>query len=227
MDEYNNQYAQNGMHQNTEHNSADDVVDEIAEALDNGKRDNAMVLSDELWSKGGQLSPDYEQFYIECLLDMGKTEYADILLAPVLQNLSAYARDYCDVLIKYGVLSGKMNMVASLGEYPGVRELMGPFYDWFNKHKQDYTLRNYEYIIKVSLDAVRKNLCAFDILFLDNNIVEFIFYSTLSDEENESIASTIDNRISNYYAEREMSIPEDWLLIFDNIANRVSPGSGN
>jgi len=200
--------------------TADSQVNAIATALDAGDRAQAAELSNALWSSGGTLSPDYQNFYIECLLDMGEIEQATSLLQPIMRNLSTYVGEYWPVLLKYAFLSANLSLAVSIGEYPDVHQQMEPIFNWLQTHQQDYTLRHFNYILHMAMEAMRGKLCAFDLLVLDDGKIECVFYSTDNDEQNRQTAADIIEKSTEYLNNLEITLPEDWILAFDNIANR-------
>lgn len=200
--------------------SADDQVDAIAAALDVGDRAKAVELNNILWSSGGTLSQDYKNFYIECLLDMGEIEQAASLLKPIMNNLTIYVGDYWPVLLKYAFLSANLSLAVSIGEYPDIHQQMEPIFNWLQTHQQDYTLRHFNYILHMATEAMRGKLCAFDLLVLDDGKIECVFYSTDDDEQNRQTAADIIEKSTEYLNNLEITLPEDWILAFDNVANR-------
>lgn len=198
----------------------DQIVDDIAAALDNGNRLDADTLSSSLWSKGGELSSESKNLYIECLLDMGEIERAALLLKPILQEIDNYINEYWQVLLKYGFLSGDLALALSLGEYPDIYPQMEAIFEWLKYHQQNDDLEYFDYMLRQATDATRGKLCAFDLLVLEDGTVECVFYSTDNDEQNRQTAAEINEKATDYLDNLEMALPEDWILAFDNIANR-------
>jgi len=198
----------------------DNQVNEIAAALDAGNRTQARLLSDNLWRQGGQLSPDSQQFYIECLLDMGEVEQARLLLEPIKRDINTYINEYWPILLKFGFLSCNLSSVVELGEYPAIYTKMQPVFDWLKDKQQNYGLNHFEYILRLAMEATRGKLCAFDILVLEGNIIECVFYSTDDNTVNQKIAATMLGRINEYFANTQIALPQDWLVVIENIADR-------
>lgn len=222
MDGFNNNQV-NFAHQNdnisSQDNSAEDVIQTIADALSSGELDKAKNISNDLWSKGGELSSKDMAFYTSCLLDMGEIERVGILLKPILQEMSAYIDDYWDIILKYGFLSNKLSLAFSVIEYPQIYDQMKELADWLKQHEQDLSFHNYEHILEIAFNNIRNNLCAFDMVVLENNVVACLFYSSLNEDENQKIAQNVSEDIEKYFEKSKEAIPQDFYISFDNISN--------
>jgi hypothetical protein len=72
----------------------------------------------------------------------------------------------------------------------------------------------------MATEAVRGKMCAFDLLALDDGKIECVFYSTDDDEQNRQTAADIIEQATEYLDNLGIALPEDWILAFDNVANR-------
>lgn len=189
----------------------DDIEAMIAQ-LDQGNREEAIRMNEDFWQKGYELSTEAEINYIDCLLDMGELESAEQMLQAKIQDLSIYGMDYYEVIIKYSFLSGNLNLLNDLSEYEEIYENEPQLFDWIRERYQNYSLRDYGFMLKSIFKQVRGVLCMVEIGVTETGEVAVLYYTNLSYEDNSAMINTVNENIGKFFAEREKEVPTDIVM---------------
>ena len=76
-----------------------------------GRQERAKSIAYKVWEIGGEANENIEKMYIDDLLNIGLSEMAGAALAPYIANLEASLFSYEQILLKYAVFSGNMNLL--------------------------------------------------------------------------------------------------------------------
>lgn len=194
-----------------------DDIEAIIAQLDQGNRDAALRINAEFWQNGYELSLEDELDYIDCLLDMGELESAEQMLQTKMQNLGDYGADYYEVLLKYGFLSGNLNILNDLSEYEEVYEKEPLLFDWIRERYQNYSLRDYAFMLQKVFAGVRNLLCMTEVGITENGEATVIYYTNRDAENNNAVIASLNEQVVPYFTEKEKGIPDDLIIDIESI----------
>lgn len=184
-----------------------------------GKRQKALGLCEQIWDIGGDLSPFLELVYADCLLNLGEIEKAEILLAEKFDNLGDNLNQFYMVLVKYALLSGKLNLLQQIAEYPNIYEQESELFKFADNHAANFSLRDYRIILKMIFNGLADKLCAVEYMMYPDEGIEIIFYTSVEKEPLALLQDEILNRIDTYFQDKKQPDIDDLFFQFVSIKN--------
>ena len=182
-----------------------------------GNRATAVGLGEKIWNIGGELSPFFELLYSDCLLNLGQTEKAGILLNDRINNLGENLTNFYMVLVKYALLSGKLTLLQQIGEYPGIYGNEPELFRFANNHAPNLSLKDYRAVIRIVLENMKDKLCAWEYNMYSGNGIELVLYTADDIEHNEALQDQIFDKLDGYFLSMQQPEIEDLFFKIENI----------
>ena len=182
-----------------------------------GNRSTALGLSDKIWSIGGELSPFFELIYSDNLLNLGEVEKAGIILASRLENIGDNLQHFYMVMVKYALLSGKLALLKQIGSYPGIYSKEEALFDFADNHALDMSVKDYRAVIRVILDNLKDNLCAFEYTMHPGDGIELLFYTSADIPQNAALQQQLFDKINGYFMSMQQPELDDLFIRLLNI----------
>lgn len=186
-----------------------------------GNRAKALELGENIWSIGGNLSPFFELLYSDCLLNLGELAKAEILLNARFENLGSNLQNFYMVLVKYALLSGKLNLLSQIGEYPNLPGQENELFKFARNHAANFSLKDYRYVLKTILETVNDKLCAWEYILYADEGIELVFYTADDDQQAEALEEDILNQAENYFASLPQNNLQDLFIRVESIKNHA------
>ena len=167
-----------------------------------GNRSKSKALANKIWDIGGNISPYFEQIYIENLLNLGLVEMASILLKPRFEKLKENADEFYPVLAKFSVMTGNINLLERLSDIPEVYdddELLFQFADVFRIGVYQEQFKN---IQKLILENSADYLCSYEYNLYDDRgfpELEIELYVNFDDNFCSKIEDSLNAKIEAFW----------------------------
>lgn len=182
-----------------------------------GKRQIAVELGERIWNIGGDISAFFELILADCLLNLGQIDRAGILLQSRFEAIRENLKHFYMVMVKYALISGNLALVKKIGDYPEAYEQETELFEFAANHAFDISVNDYRAVIKIMLDNLKDQLCAWEYTTHEDDELELIFYSSADTAQNEKTQEQILAKINGYFASMQRPFLEDLYLKILNI----------
>ena len=198
-------------------NSIEVLIGLMFAAIMLGKRQEALDISDKIWTIGGELSDFFELIYTNNLLNLGEIERARIILEARLANIGDNLQNFYMVMTKYALLSGRLTLLQQISDYPNMYERESDLFDFAESHALNFSIKDYRAIIRIILDNLKDVLCAWEYNMYLHEGIELVFYTSLDIPQNEKLQEQLFEKINGYFTSMEQPPLEDLFLLLQNI----------
>ena len=121
------------------------------------------------------------------------------------------------VMVKYALLSGNLNLLIHIGEYPGIYEREPALFDFARNHALNSSVKDYRAVVKTILDNVKDKLCAFEYGMYPGEGLELVLYTNEGIDQNSKTEEQLFDKLDGYFLSMEKSPFEDLFIEFENI----------
>lgn len=167
-------------------------------AIMSGNRKKACEIDELIWQKGGILSDFFLLIYSDNLINLGKIEKLKMVLGEKLENIGNNLKHFYNIFTRYALLTGDLALIARINEYENLEIREEVLFNFAKKTAFNFTSIDYRNIIKIILDNLKDELCAFDYGIYENGKVEIVCYTPNQEIKNAADRQKINKEIAEY-----------------------------
>ncbi|MCQ2740884.1 MAG: hypothetical protein MJ210_02050 [Alphaproteobacteria bacterium] len=184
-----------------------------------GNRKDALDLTQKIWRAGGNLTPFFELLYTDCLLNLGETESAKILIDPRLKKMPETVNYFYMVFVKYALISGNLTLLDQIGDYQDNRKKEKVLFDFAKKHAYNESSQHFKILITTITDIVKDYLCSFEYVMYPDTL-ELVLYTTATPEENDTLQQQMELALEEKFAEATLDF-DDFSITLEPISSHA------
>ena len=165
-----------------------------------GKKEKS--TSNTIWEIGGELSPEFENVYIEILLGLGLLEKAAIMVKPKFENLKKYIEDFYPVLSKFAVMTGSTILIDKLSMFESDDDNDKKLFEFAAIFRDAGCSAQFKDLQKLVIENIADKMCAYEYeLYNDRGFseLEVVVYTILDERSCAQKEEDIRKKIDAYW----------------------------
>jgi len=180
----------------------------LHEQIMNQRGQRARSIAYKIWDNGGELASEIEKMYIDDLINLGLSDMAGAALAPYIGDLDNSATEYGDLIVKYAIFVGNMNLLDSVLAYMSDDRKHNVLRDWISVNEELHVSSHIAPIMMKIINNISENMLGFSFnVYTDREVpdIEFVFYVDDSIKDYNNLRETMYLQISTYCAAHKIT----------------------
>ena len=179
----------------------------LHEQIMNNRSQRARSIAYKIWENGGEMQPDIEKMYIDDLMNLCLLDMAGAALAPAISDIENNVAYWGELLFKYAIISGNMQLLERLLAYQPDKRNFNILRDWVNLCADMKATAHMPHIMNRLCEKLQDMMLGFSFkLFFDRGFPEimFVFYVNNEVDNLEDLRNMLNMQISTYCAQRKL-----------------------
>ena len=188
-----------------------------------GDHAKAVATAEQIWEKGGNLDDNFEETYIDALLDLGLLEMASVMLKPRFENFSASLPFFYDVMLKFTLIGGSIKFLDKLTASPYAPRREDMIFDFIELYRLMNYGEHFKNIMKIMLEVSKNYLCGFGFNFYNDRgftDLEIELYVEKDAYQNLGLADLIESKAEIYCTSASCKFANNLSFVVKNFAER-------
>ena len=125
-------------------------------------------------------------------------------------------------MVKLALLKGNLSFLVQISDYPEIYHNEPVLFEMAKNHFLNNSATSYKFCIKMILNSLKQNLCAFEYEMYPGEGVELVFYTDKPAEENAALEQELSQKIIEESEKNNLDPLEDIFIRLDPINTHPS-----